>query len=276
MESLRLTRLGYATNTPVDRDWLQVASALHPGGDAELHASVLYLKAPVGGNRVLDVGCGNGDLMARLRGLGWDPVGVDTDPAAVAHAKDRDLDARTGTLSDQRFPSGRFDAIVSSHVIEHMDQPVELLRECQRVLKPDGLLIFVTPNLSSLCSHVFGQAWSSLDPPRHLMLHTGRSLRRAAVQADLQVISCGSTARYARSVLNLSSRLLVRGRLGGDEGVGWLGQLLATPIQFLERALIKAGVDWGEELRLIATKSEPRTDTPLDEPIPVEAQIQAL
>jgi O-antigen/teichoic acid export membrane protein/2-polyprenyl-3-methyl-5-hydroxy-6-metoxy-1,4-benzoquinol methylase len=272
MERLRLARLGYPVVAASDRGWLRALSRLHPGGDAELDATVLYLKAPAGGNRVLDLGCGSGDLMARLRGLGWDPVGVDTDPEAVATATGHGLDARTGTLSDQVFPAGHFDAIVSSHVIEHLDQPVELLQECQRILKPGGVLVFVTPNLNSLCRHLFGQAWSSLDPPRHVMLHTERSLRRAASQAGLQIVSCGSTARYARSVLNLSIRLLMRGQLGGHEAVGWLGQLLALPIQFLERSLIVAGVDWGEELRLIARNGE-TTTSPGAERVPTQAPV---
>jgi 2-polyprenyl-3-methyl-5-hydroxy-6-metoxy-1,4-benzoquinol methylase len=273
MEKLRLAMLGYATQSPADRGWLRALSAIHPGGAAELGASILYLKAPVGGNRVLDVGCGNGDLMERLRRLGWDPVGVDPDPEGVAQAKRRNLDARVGTLPDQRFPSDYFDAIVSSHVIEHTDQPVELLRECQRVLKSGGLLIFVTPNLNALCRRLFGSDWSSLDPPRHLMLHTGDSLSSAATHANLEVISCGSTVRYARSVLNLSGRLLLRGRLRGDEAVGWLSQLMAVPVQLLERVLVAVGIDYGEELRLIATKREPRTDAPLDDPVIAGANV---
>jgi hypothetical protein len=104
------------------------------------------------------------------------------------------------------------------------------------------------------------------------MLHTERSLRRAASQAGLQVVSCGSTARYARSVLNLSIRLLMRGQLGGYEAVGWLGQLLAVPIQFVERSLIVAGVDWGEELRLIARKGE-TTTSPSAQRVPTQAGL---
>ncbi len=256
LESGRLASLGYDTGGQGRGGWSALLTALHPGGRAELDAGVMYLTRPRAGQAaVLDVGCGNGALMERLAGLGWAPIGIDPDEAAVAQARSRGLDARVGTLADQGFPDDSFDAIVSSHVIEHTDLPSELLEECQRILKPGGVLVFVTPNLDSLCRRAFGPAWSSLDPPRHLVLHTSSSLRGGAIRAHLEVVSCGSTARYARSVVNLSTRLLLRGH-DRDQGVGKLGQLLAVPVQLLERALIAFGVDCGEELRLIARKGD--------------------
>jgi 2-polyprenyl-3-methyl-5-hydroxy-6-metoxy-1,4-benzoquinol methylase len=256
LETQELRQMGYGLSNKGRFDWDSVLAALHPGGPAELGAGVLYLRAPGESNRVLDVGCGNGDLMGRLNALGWSATGVDPDPLAVTEARRRGLDAKVGTVADQNYADGHFDAVVSSHVIEHMDQPRQFLRECSRILKPGGTLIVVTPNGKSLCRRVFGRAWSSLDPPRHLMLHTPESLRLATEQANLDVKSCGSTARYARSVAILSLRLQTRGQIRSDESVGWFQQGLAVPVQLLERTLISVGVQWGEELRLVATKSQ--------------------
>jgi O-antigen/teichoic acid export membrane protein/2-polyprenyl-3-methyl-5-hydroxy-6-metoxy-1,4-benzoquinol methylase len=256
LEDQALRKLGYSVATHERFDWHSVLAAMHPGGSAELTAQVLYLKAPRGANRVLDVGCGNGDLMARLNALGWCATGVDPDPLAVSQALSRGLDAHVGTLADQNYPNDHFDAVVSAHVIEHMDQPTQFMQESSRILKPGGTLIVVTPNGKSLCRRLFGSAWSSLDPPRHLMLHTPKSLRSAAEQANLHVSACGSTVRYARSIAVLSLRLWRRGQLRGDDSVSGHLQGFAVPLQLLERMLISIGVQCGEELRLIAAKGQ--------------------
>ena len=254
LEQAELVRLGYRTDAEAVRAWMWMLTALYPGGSEELGASVMYLRAPrTDGGTVLDVGCGNGSLMHRLVELGWVAIGVDPDAAAIAQARLTGLDARLGTVADQEFPDNFFDAVVSSHVIEHTDLPVELLQECERILKPGGILVFVTPNLNSICRRAFGASWSSLDPPRHLVLHTATSLKAAGRLAKLDIVSCASTVRYARSIVNLSGRLWLRGRLD-NETVGGMGQLLAVPVQLLERVLIALRLDCGEELRLVAVK----------------------
>lgn len=93
------------------------------------------------GQRVLDIGTGNGQIAAVLGNFAEvvtvDVVDQRTDgrelPFAVA---DRTLP----------FPDASFDLVVSNHVIEHTEDPVQHLREIRRVLKPDGIAYLATPN----------------------------------------------------------------------------------------------------------------------------------
>lgn len=150
--------------------------------DRELLARVRFVKARPGGC-VLDVGCGDGDYLMVMRSLGWEVAGVDPDPRAVADARESGLDVRLGTLSDGGFPSGHFDVVTLCHVIEHVHDPIQLLAECRRVLAPGGELIVMTPNLDSEGHRRFGADWLHLDPPRHLVIFTVESLRRALASA---------------------------------------------------------------------------------------------
>lgn len=80
----------------------------------------------------------------------------------------------------------RFDVITLNHVIEHVSDPIELLRSCYRLLKLGGQLWLQTPNIDSLGSRRYGRHWRGLEPPRHLVLFDPVSLRSALHQAGFQ------------------------------------------------------------------------------------------
>jgi 2-polyprenyl-3-methyl-5-hydroxy-6-metoxy-1,4-benzoquinol methylase len=139
--------------------------------------SVRFLPAVPNG-RLLDVGCGSGEWLQTMRGLGWQGEGVDFDEAAVKVGRQRGLAVRCGTVQQQNYPSESFDAIILNHVIEHVPEPVGTVSECRRILKRGGKLVLCTPNSSSLGHLVFKENWRGLEPPRHLHLFSPQSLRR--------------------------------------------------------------------------------------------------
>ena len=154
---------------------------------------VCFLRYPGKGARVLDIGCGNGRVMMQLRSVGWEVSGVEPDPKSAAQAQAAGLDVRPGLLESGAWPAGHFDAITMSHVIEHLHDPVGVLRTCAEVLKSGGQISIATPNLASRGHEIFGADWFALDPPRHLVLFTPNSLRKAfelsgfEPQPDLQL-----------------------------------------------------------------------------------------
>jgi SAM-dependent methyltransferase len=184
---------------------------LHPGWRAELGHRAMHLPARKGG-RLLEVGCGTGDLLAGARDLGWSVAGVDFDPAAVAVARRRGLDVAEGDLAGQRYADGSFDAVTMFHVIEHVPDPGALLAECRRVLAPGGRLVVVTPNPRSRGHRRFGVAWMGLDPPRHLHLFPPAVLRRLAETAGFRVDSLGTTLRDAETMWEGSRSIERTGR----------------------------------------------------------------
>ncbi|WP_157651291.1 class I SAM-dependent methyltransferase [Dechloromonas denitrificans] len=126
--------------------------------------------------RLLDVGCGNGEFMEFARQAGWLVQGVDIDVAAVTIAKAKGLDVIAGGIEQFAGQTACFDRITLSHVVEHVFDPMGLLRDCFRLLKPGGVLWVDTPNMGSAGLRVFGEYWRGLEPPRHLMLFSRASL----------------------------------------------------------------------------------------------------
>ena len=115
--------------------------------------------------------------------------GVELSRDGAKEAQRLGLKVKCGTLEQQKYPSNHFDVITLNHVFEHVPNPMRTLRELKRILKPDGRIIIAVPNSRSLARWLFGRFWASLDPPRHLSVHTPRTMRIAAQKAGLTLKS---------------------------------------------------------------------------------------
>jgi 2-polyprenyl-3-methyl-5-hydroxy-6-metoxy-1,4-benzoquinol methylase len=136
--------------------------------------------------RLLEVGCGDGTRLRQLAELGWYVEGQEVDPVSVSIAKKTNFKIHLGPLEHLNLPNSSYDAIVMSHVIEHVHEPVKLLSECHRLLKKDGILVAVTPNIRSYGHKVFKSSWLHLDPPRHIMIYSQESLNQIARKAGFE------------------------------------------------------------------------------------------
>jgi SAM-dependent methyltransferase len=165
-----------------------VAAWLLPARRAVVDAEMRHLPRPWAGARLLDVGCGNGAFLDRARRAGWDAMGVDPDPVAVQAARCRGLNVQRGGIECLDAGTPPFDVITLNHVIEHVHDPVALLRGCRSLLRPGGRLWLQTPNLEAQGHRLYGRHWRHLDPPRHLVLFTPTSLRRALGQAGFEQV----------------------------------------------------------------------------------------
>jgi SAM-dependent methyltransferase len=180
-----------------------------------VESSVMWLKASERG-RLLDVGCGNGLFLKKMRDLGWQVAGVEPDPKAVQVARNQHgLQVSQGMLMDAGLQENSFDVVTMSHVIEHVPDPIELLRACHRVLKPGGKLVAVTPNIQSLGQNWFGESCLALDPPRHLYLFSSKSFERCAQQSGFTNNSVRSVARLAPLIWFASKQIHSNGKLPG-------------------------------------------------------------
>lgn len=202
--------------------------------------------------RLIDIGCGNGQFLALMRCLGWEVLGVDPDVEAARVAENTfGIKVISSTLEEANLPEAIADAITMNHVIEHVSDPLRLLKESKRILKPGGTLVVVTPNLNSLGRYVFGASWRDWDIPRHLFIFSRESLEKCAYQAGLRVNSLRTTARSARWIWATSHVIHTKGRCPNPDrkkfsrGVHFKGWVF----QWLEHLFGN-----GEELMLIATR----------------------
>jgi 2-polyprenyl-3-methyl-5-hydroxy-6-metoxy-1,4-benzoquinol methylase len=109
------------------------------------------LRAQRGGLRILDVGCGSGYAVTRFLGAPDDNVtGIDLFAPNIEYARRqferKGLRFELRTAASLSEMHDRFDAVVLADVLEHLDEPAQLLADCRRLLAPGGRLLLTVPN----------------------------------------------------------------------------------------------------------------------------------
>jgi len=135
--------------------------------------------------RVLDVGCGSGQNLRTLRSVGFSKL-CGVDPFIAADIREDGLTIRKSELSEM---DGPYDAIMIHHALEHMADHVDVLRTCRRLLAPSGRLLVRVPTISCEAWSRYGVDWFQLDAPRHLVLHSRKSMELLAKRAGFEVVS---------------------------------------------------------------------------------------
>jgi SAM-dependent methyltransferase len=154
---------------------------------------------------VLDVGCGNGESLVLLSGIGYAAArGMEFDERACDAARSLGFEVRTGTAEVIPWEDASFDVVFLRHVIEHVLDPARAIAEALRVLVPGGLLSLLTPNAASRSHERFGAFWRGLESPRHLQLFTPPSLASLCANAGARVVRAGASDRSAWYVEKLS------------------------------------------------------------------------
>tara|TARA_R110000751_G_scaffold172928_3_gene279379 strand:+ start:92198 stop:93136 length:939 start_codon:yes stop_codon:yes gene_type:complete len=122
------------------------------------------------GAKILDVGCGSGKFLKRIRRAGWRGFGVDFDKKAVNEAQIAGLNVIVGDISCSEVFSEKFDAISFNHVIEHVPDIPQTLKTAYRLLKSDAFLHLEYPNPQADGLARYGRFWRGLEAPRHLCI----------------------------------------------------------------------------------------------------------
>ncbi len=113
---------------------------------------------------ILDIGAGTGDFLSVAKENGWHTIGVEPSEKAKAIAKKKGVSfvAETSELGDHSF-----DVISMWHVLEHVPNLENQIKELKRLLKPNGTLIIAVPNFKSFDAKHYGKFWAAYDVPIH-------------------------------------------------------------------------------------------------------------
>jgi SAM-dependent methyltransferase len=144
--------------------------------------------------RLLDVGCGRGDLGSWFAARGWSVIGVEPSEQACAIARGRGVDARVGTLAEVELERGAYDVVVFRQSLEHLIDPVGDLRRARESLRVGGLGIVSVPNFGGWQSRRFGGCWFHLDLPRHRLHFNASALRTVLVRAGFARVEISTSS----------------------------------------------------------------------------------
>jgi SAM-dependent methyltransferase len=161
-----------------------------------------------GHGRLLEVGCFLGLFLDRIRAMGWQVMGLEPYRPVANYARTKfGLEIIEGVLPNPALPTSHFDAVMMLHVIEHMPDPAESLRELRRVLKHGGVLVVETPRFNSLAFKVLGRRERSIQNcPGHIFFFTEQTLQRIMESNGFRVFRIervGRTLTTERFLVNL-------------------------------------------------------------------------
>ncbi|WP_346236495.1 class I SAM-dependent methyltransferase [Niabella insulamsoli] len=159
---------------------------------------------------ILDIGCGNGQLLKRIYRLGFnDLTGIDP-------FLDRDIsyNASLRLLKKDIFEvDGKFDIIMMHHSLEHMDEQNAVIQKASSLLTDGGRMLIRIPIVSRPLMEKYGENVASLDPPRHLFIHSLTSILKLLEDNaltvyktiyDAELFSILGSEQYAMGISNVN------------------------------------------------------------------------
>jgi 2-polyprenyl-3-methyl-5-hydroxy-6-metoxy-1,4-benzoquinol methylase len=139
--------------------------------------------------RIVEVGSSLGFLLDSFRKDGWDVFGVEPDRNMARYANEHQgIPTVASALEDAGIADESFDVVLMMHVIEHVPDPLQILTEIRRILKPGGYLVMETPRYDTLMFRLLGRRERSLRCDGHVWFFTTESLRNTYERAGLETV----------------------------------------------------------------------------------------
>ena len=202
-----------------------------------LQALLKYRRPPA---RVLELGSSHGGFVAMLRWAGFDATGLEISPWVVDFArKTFDVPVLTGPIEDQSIEPASLDVIALMDVLEHLRDPAATMRQCLRLLKPDGILLIQTPCYPEGSTYEEMAARSEqpleiLQPGEHLYLFSRRSIRELFARLEASHIAFEPALFAQYDMFPVVSRVALTGRASVDAR----SALTATPAARMMQAFL--------------------------------------
>jgi Methylase involved in ubiquinone/menaquinone biosynthesis len=139
------------------------------------------------GAKVLDAGCGDCTSILEINALGADGYGIEPDQNIKDLVNALGLKVHVGLFNEVLYSDGFFDYITMSQVLEHIHDPVELLKSFRRILKDTGQIIIGVPNIDSRLRKRYGSRWLNWHVPYHINHFSKNSLRLLAERSGFEI-----------------------------------------------------------------------------------------
>lgn len=142
---------------------------------------------------LLEIGCGTGKFLYAAKKKGWKCSGIEMSKQASLFCQDQlYLDVQNELIENVSFPVNSFEVIVMSHVLEHLQNPHNVLEKIKTWLKEDGIIVLTVPNGNSWQRGIFKSLWYGYDIPRHYYTFGRNSLSNIFEQHNLLMVFDGT------------------------------------------------------------------------------------
>lgn len=203
---------------------------------------------------LLDVGCGNGSFLTRATAMGWQVMGCEPDPKAVAACNQLNLKVIEGDAFHPQLEDKKFDVITLSHVLEHVDEQAVLLKRLFDLLRPGGRIWMALPNPNSMGLSVYGKSWHALHPPFHLCIPSQKIVGTLLTKSGFSNVKFLRRGAHVRGVWNISQDLSLR------ENLPKRSDLKTALLRIKADLMATFSHRYGEETVVIALKPGSKND----------------
>lgn len=137
---------------------------------------------------LLDVGCGGGFLVQAATDIGMVAEGIEANKTMVAWANQRKLNVSSGNVRLLKETGRRYDVVVLSAILEHIDDPHELLQSCREILNNSGVVLVSQASFDGLLPKVFPWGWYGWQPKEHYWHFTPTSFTKLAASSGYETV----------------------------------------------------------------------------------------
>lgn len=148
----------------------------------------LINKVSNGGKQLLDVGCGTGDFLKISQQNSWSVTGIEPNAKARSMAWEKVGDLIFDETHIIKLEKKSFDVITLWHVLEHLPNINDQIKNLNALLKPNGTLIIAVPNFKSHDAIYYREFWAAYDAPRHLWHFSKNSISKLVSLEHLSVV----------------------------------------------------------------------------------------
>ncbi|WP_413999753.1 class I SAM-dependent methyltransferase [Flavobacterium sp. W1B] len=163
----------YISHTDNKRSLFEKAYHFVKGIALKNKLNLINAQQPAKG-RILDIGAGTGDFLSVAKQNGWETIGVEPSAKAKKIAKNKGISFVEET---SELESNSFDVITMWHVLEHVPNLDNQIKELKRLLKPKGTLIIAVPNFKSFDAKYYGAFWAAYDVPIHFWHFSKKTIK---------------------------------------------------------------------------------------------------
>ena len=170
---------------------------------------------------MLDVGCGPGLFLLEAKKRNWEVYGTEFTDQQIEYLNQKGVKTFKGKLTEDAFDKESFDVIISSEVLEHINNPVEEMTLFNSFLRKGGLTYITTPNFNALERYLLKGKYNVIDYPEHLCYYTPKTINTLLTRCGFKKVKIKTTGLSVARIKNsLKNAKAVEGEvLNNDENL---------------------------------------------------------